>query len=194
MTHINDIQTWQIETSKEVMNCRIFRVHRDEAHTADGTKHGTFFTLKAPPWVNLIPITANDELVCVRQFRHGTGRITLETPAGLGEDDESPEFTAARELREETGYSAPYLKVLCQFYANPAFLDNIVTVVLAENVTLTDSTAWDEHEELMVELVPLADVPAMLARGEFENGVTVTAISRYLLYRAGIVPIVGATM
>jgi 8-oxo-dGTP pyrophosphatase MutT (NUDIX family) len=177
----NDIQTWRVEQSEEVMDCRIFRVHRDQAQTADGAKQGRFFTLKAPPWVNVIPITTNDELVCVRQFRHGTGRITLETPAGLGEHDETPETTAARELREETGYSAPQLAVLCQFSANPAFLDNIVT--------LTDPTAWDEHEELAVVLVPLAELPAMLARGDFENGVTVAALSRFLLYRHGIVPL-----
>lgn len=191
MPDTHDIQTWVVESSEEVMDCRIFRVHRDQSHTADGKKHGTFFSLKAPPWVNLIPITADDNLVCVRQYRHGTGRITLETPAGLGEHDESPEFTAARELREETGYSAPKLKVLCQFYANPAFLDNLVTVILAENVTLTDPTAWDEHEELAVELVPVSEIPTRLARGDFENGVTVAALSRYLLYRAGIVPLGG---
>jgi ADP-ribose pyrophosphatase len=189
----NDIQTWRVEQSEEVMDCRIFRVHRDQAHTADGAKQGTFFTLKAPPWVNVIPITTDGELVCVRQFRHGTGRVTLETPAGLGEHDETPETTAARELREETGYSAPRLAMLCQFYANPAFLDNIVTVILAEDVTLTDPTAWDEHEELAVVLVPLAELPAMLARGDFENGVTVAALSRFLLYRHGIVPIQEGT-
>ncbi len=84
MTDTTNIQTWRIEASDEVMDCRIFRVHRDLSRTADGKKHGTFFSLKAPPWVNLIPITTNDELVCVRQFRHGTGRITLETPGRTG--------------------------------------------------------------------------------------------------------------
>lgn len=187
----NDIQTWNVERDEEVLDCRIFRVHREHARTTDGSKQATFYVLHAPHWINVIPITEEGELVCVRQFRHGSHRIALETPAGLSDPDEAPLDAAARELREETGYSTSSMRVLTHFYANPAFLDNQVTVVLAENVTLTDPTAWDEHEEIAVELVPLQDIADRLVRGDFENGVTIAALSWFLLYRQGVLPLKG---
>jgi ADP-ribose pyrophosphatase len=188
LSDTGDVQTWVVEHDEEILDCNIFTVHREFARTADGVKRATFYVLHAPHWVNVIPITTEGELVCVRQFRHGSHRIALETPAGLSDPDEDPVDAAARELREETGYSTPSMSVLTHFYANPAFLDNRVTVVLAENVTLTDPTAWDEHEEIAVELVPLQDIPTRLARGDFENGVTIAALSWFLLHQEGILP------
>jgi 8-oxo-dGTP pyrophosphatase MutT (NUDIX family) len=184
----DQIQPWHVEQSQELLDCRIFKVRRESEHTADGTKHGDFYVLDAPDWVNIVPITPDRQLVCVVQYRHGSRHIAIETPAGLVEAGEAPEAAAARELREETGYSARSLQVLGQLYANPAFLNNRVTVILARDVTLTDPTAWDEHEELELRLVPVENIPDMLARGEVENSVSALALGWYLLHTHGILP------
>ena len=38
--------------------------------------------LEAPDWVNVVALTEERRLVCVRQYRFGTGGITLEIPGG----------------------------------------------------------------------------------------------------------------
>lgn len=182
------IKPWHVEQSEELLDCRIFKVKRESAHTADGKKRGDFYVLDAPDWVNIVPITPDGHVVCVVQYRHGSRHIAIETPAGLVEQGEAAEVAAARELREETGYSAQSLHVLGHLYANPAFLNNHVTVILAQNVSLTDPTAWDEHEEIALQLVPVADIPGMLARGEVENSVSALALGWYLLHAHGILP------
>ena len=39
-----------------------------------------------------------------KQFRPPINKVVIEVPAGLVDEGESPEESAIRELREETGY------------------------------------------------------------------------------------------
>ena len=180
------LQPWSVEQSEEVLDCRIFKVRRETARSQGTGKQGEFYVLNSPDWINVIAVTPDQQLVCVSQYRHGSRQLSLETPAGLIEPDETIEQAAARELSEETGYVAREFKVLGSTFANPAFMTNRYTAVLAEDVTPTEQTAWDEHEEIELRLVPVAQIPSLLARGEVQNTFAVLALSWYLLYREGI--------
>jgi 8-oxo-dGTP pyrophosphatase MutT (NUDIX family) len=180
------LQPWIVEQSEEIEDYRIFKLKREAARTEDGSKRGEFYVLDSPNWVNVVPVTMDGQIVFVRQYRHGSRTISLETPAGLAEPDEAVEAAAARELREETGYSAQSFTVLGSSYANPAFMNNRYTALLAEGVTLTDPTAFDEHEELEIELIPTEKVPELIATGAIENSFSLLSLSWYLLHSHGI--------
>lgn len=70
-----------------------------EDHSAD------FSILKAPDWINVIPLTPDNEIVLVEQYRYGIEQPTLELPGGMVDPGESPLETSKRELLEETGYA-----------------------------------------------------------------------------------------
>ncbi|MEZ4518692.1 MAG: NUDIX hydrolase [Chloroflexota bacterium] len=75
-------------------------------------KEHSFYILEAPDWVNVIPLTPDEQVVMVRQYRHGTGTVTLESPAGMADHDgEALAVAAARELREETGSKPARLSI-----------------------------------------------------------------------------------
>ncbi|KFO34543.1 ADP-sugar pyrophosphatase [Fukomys damarensis] len=80
-------------------------------------------------------------IVLVKQFRPPVGGYCLEFPAGLIDDNESPEAAALRELEEETGYKGDIAEcspVVCMDPGLSNCTTHIVTVTIngddAENV------------------------------------------------------------
>lgn len=55
-----------------------------------------FHIIEAADWVNVIPVTPEGKIICIRQYRHGTEHITLEIPGGVIDEGESPADAAKR--------------------------------------------------------------------------------------------------
>ncbi|MCQ2379016.1 MAG: NUDIX hydrolase [Victivallaceae bacterium] len=77
-------------------------------------------------------IVPDDEYILVRQFRPPAGKKLIEFPAGLIENGESPETTAARELYEETGYSGSVTHCTRFGYSSPGMSGESIAVVFME--------------------------------------------------------------
>ncbi len=183
----HQIQPWIVEQTEELKDCRIFKLNREIVRSPASGKRGEFFILDAPDWVNIVPVTPDGQIVFVAQYRLGSHHVSFETPAGMVEPGEQVEAAAARELREETGYSARSFTFLGRTFANPAFMTNHFTALVAEGVTLTDPTKWDEHEELELRLVPADQIGQMLSTGAVDNSFTVLALSWYLLHQHDLI-------
>lgn len=136
--------------------------------------------LEAPEWVNVVALTSAGELVCVRQFRFGTAAVELEIPAGLVDEAESHREAAERELREETGYTSAHWSYLGASAPNPAFLDNVCHHWLAAAAGATHEPVLDPGEDIAVALVPLTDVPRLVADGVLWHALVVSALARVL--------------
>jgi 8-oxo-dGTP pyrophosphatase MutT (NUDIX family) len=125
--------------------------------------------------VNVVPLTAGEEVVMIRQFRHGAGREVLEIPGGLVDAGEDPAAAAARELLEETGYRAAAVEKIGEVSPNPALFGNRLHSFLARGCVEVATIANDPHEETVVELVPLHDVPGRVAAGEIDHALVLAA-------------------
>ena len=116
--------------------------------------------------VAVLPLTANEEVICVRQYRYAHGRVLTEIPAGkldfAGEDRRE---AALRELREETGIRPGRLTALGPFLSTPAILDEVVELFLAEDLTFGENDP-DEDELLEVVRIPLSRLVDEIMAGE----------------------------
>jgi len=167
------IRPWLVEHSGPVVDCRIFHVRRDTVvNPRNGTTHD-MFVLDQPDWVNVIPLTPDDQVVLIEQWRHGTRSVHLETPGGLMESDERVEQCARRELLEETGYDAEKFVLLGTVHPNPSIQSNRQHYVLATGCRKVAELDLDHAEDIAVRLAPLADIPEMIRTGQITHGIVI---------------------
>lgn len=172
---------WEKADSRLHADCRIFRVRKSRFRHPVRDLEGNFFVIDAPNWVTVVAITKNRELVTAQQFRFGIEDLSLEVPAGVMHVNEDPTETAVRELREETGYAGIAPELLGWVYPNPAIQNNRCYVVGIQQAQLLARPEWDEHEEIKTRLIPLDQVPAMLAKGDIRHALSMCALQYFFL-------------
>jgi ADP-ribose pyrophosphatase len=125
--------------------------------------------------VGILPFVSEAEVLLVRQYRHVTNDFAWEVPGGSMEPGESPEAAAQRELREESGYRAGRLRHLGPYWPSNAYLDEIIHVFAAEDLT-PDPLPGDEDEHLETRRFPFPEAVAMAQDDRITCGLTKLAI------------------
>ncbi|PRP93123.1 ADP-ribose pyrophosphatase [Enhygromyxa salina] len=122
----------------------------------------------------IVAVTEADELILIAQPRPPVAGITIELPAGLigdhaGSEDEAPELAAARELEEETGFKPARLERVAEGTSTPGLSDERLIFFRAHELERVSEGGGDEHEDITVFLVPLAEVESWLAARQAEG-------------------------
>jgi 8-oxo-dGTP pyrophosphatase MutT (NUDIX family) len=167
-------QRWPVVSEEVLGTYSIFKLIRRIQRAPAGMSH-PFMLLEAPDWINVIPVTADGDLILVEQYRHGTDHVTIEIPGGTVDPGEEPITTAARELEEETGYRSDDLHLIGSVEPNPAFLTNICWTFLALDCTPDGRADPDPTEEIRVRRAPLSTFPDLIDDGTISHALTIAA-------------------
>jgi ADP-ribose pyrophosphatase len=178
------LHTWERLAAEIVYECRIFSLRRDRSRFSRDNAEHEFHVLESPDWCNIVPLTTDEHVVMVRQFRHGVGTYTLEVPGGMVDpEDASPLIAAQREMIEESGYDSARIEPLGVIHPNPAIQANRCHSFVAYDVERRQVPAFDSTEETEVVLVPLARIPDLMRSGEITHALVVVAFHWLALQR-----------
>lgn len=166
------IHPWKVLNSKISYQDRWIKVRSDSCQTLSGKVIEPYHVLEYPDWVNVVALTQQQEIVLVRQYRHGSQKIMTELPSGaIEKNDLSPEAAARRELLEETGFSGDRFFEIGSYSPNPANHSNTCYAFLALDVYSVQEQMPDPTEDLEVIRLPFKE----FLRGTWSGEIPVQA-------------------
>ena len=173
------IPSWKTTTKKTVAENPFLKLEEHRREEEGTGRHGYFFIVHAPDWVNIVAITDDQEIVLIEQFRHGSERVELEIPSGIIDESETPAEAALRELVEETGYERSdrsEFKKIGEVSPNPAFMRNRCHTYLLTHARLTGAVRFDENETIRLRLVRRSEIEQRVRSGEIRHALIVAAV------------------
>jgi ADP-ribose pyrophosphatase len=168
----------KITSSKQVYDCGLFRVTEDKA-----VDPKTKFEIKRSVVRHIgsaVMMAVDDKkrVLLVRQYRLPADKYLWELPAGRLDDGEKPLQAAKRELKEETGYTAKKWTKLASYYASPGFVQERMTIFLAEDLTSGEATPMDD-ERIEARWFKRKELASMIKEGKIEDGKTLIGFLRW---------------
>jgi len=155
------ITPWKILESNYLRN----NVRIDKCETSNG-KIIEPLVLEYGTWVTIVALTKQQEVLLIKQYRHGAQKILWELPGGAVDEGEEPISAAKRELLEETGYTSDNIIEVGRVSPNPASHTNLMRAYVALDAQKVGNQTLDEIEEIEVYPIPLDEVILMVKNGE----------------------------
>ncbi|SHF94190.1 ADP compounds hydrolase NudE [Vibrio gazogenes] len=131
--------------------------------------------------VMMVPVTAQGDILLVREFAAGTQRYELGFPKGLIDPGESPEEAAVRELKEEVGFGAKQLIHLKDLILAPSYFSGQMSLFIAQDL-YPEQLVGDEPEPLEIIRWPLNQAEELLTHLDFGEARSVAALLLTLNY------------
>ena len=164
-------QPWRVLNQETVLDhAPWLSVIRQSVELPNGAVIHDYFLTPGRDFSMVVAVTRTNEVLLVRQYKHGAGKVALEFPAGyLDGPDEDPLDCARRELREETGYEARKWTALGRFCLDPNRGATQASYFLAQELVRTAEPHLDPTENLINLAVPAARINALLRSGEMQS-------------------------
>ena len=170
---------------KVVLETRPFNVEELTLRVGEEVFSKPYYRLDCPDWVNVLPVTVDNQVLMIRQPRAGSGKVVLEVPGGVVDRQErDPTMAAARELEEETGYTSQRIMPLGAMNPNPAIQNNTCHffVALACIPAIDRKLFPDSEERITTELVDASALENMVRCGEINHALCALCIMLGLKY------------
>ena len=163
-------------TTKTVFQGMIVNVRQDVAELQNGNA-APREVVEHPGGVGIVPVTPDNKILMVRQYRYPMEEELLEIPAGKLSDGEDPYHCAVRELSEETGCSAGKIVDLGAVYPSPGFCREMLYIFLALDLK-QGQMHLDENELLSVEAFGFEELMEMIMANKLPDAKSIIGIMK----------------
>ncbi|MBK9233134.1 MAG: NUDIX hydrolase [Anaerolineae bacterium] len=169
------IKPWTTVSSRPVYENKWMSVREDIAAMPDG-RTTIYGVVTFGHCVGIVPVTAEGEVILVRQYRYVFGEDQRwEIPTGGVEPGEAWAAAAQRELMEEAGVRAGRLIPVSDFYTSKSVCYEIAHIYIGEDLS-EESLPPDETESFEVRRFPLAEALQMVLSSEIRDAMSVVGI------------------
>ena len=142
--------------------------------------------------VIILPVLQDGRIVLIRNRRHTVFDTLLELPAGTleyaadtgepGDPTEDPAGAAARELTEETGYTAGNISPFGWFYTSPGILTEKMYAFIATELS-AGQQELEDNEQIQVELATKEQVLHLIQENRIVDAKTIATLLKYFVGR-----------
>lgn len=176
---------WKVIESKRLFSEPWFTVRKDICELPNGNKHSAYYILEYPDWATAFALTDDDQVIMVKQYRHGLGEMSMELPGGVIDKGETAGLAIARELREETGYEFEQIEEIGKVAPNPATSNNYMHMFIARGGKKVADQKLDDTEDVEVLICSIEEVKEMLRENRIVQSLHSTCIF-YALEKLGL--------
>ena len=161
-------------SSERIYEGAILNVRRDKVTAVKGEAYREIIEHNGA--VAMVAVTDEGTIIMVEQFRYACGGTVMEIPAGkIDADEKDPVAAAARELKEETGYTAENIVLLGKINPSVAYSEEVISIYAMTGLKVGEQSL-DDDEALNVLEMPFSRVYQMAAEGELTDAKTVAAL------------------
>ncbi|WP_430785430.1 NUDIX hydrolase [Virgibacillus flavescens] len=162
--------------SEQIYAGKVVNLQVDEVTLPNG-KTSKREIIKHPGAVAVIPVTKDNKIVLVEQYRKPLEKSLVEIPAGKLEPGEDPEAAAIRELEEETGYTTNELTFVTSFYTSPGFADELMHIYVTDNLEqVKEKVDGDDDEFIEILELTLSEAKQYVLENRIHDAKTNYAI------------------
>lgn len=181
---------WEPVRVEHIIQDRWMDLRKVEYRFPDGTTFSPYYNYSRRSYVVIVASDEDGKYLCVRQFRHGIGKVTTEFVAGGIESSTGQEYitkedtlsshegaleAAKRELEEETGYSSDEWEHLITIPSAATIADNYAYIFRAKNCRRTHEQHTDSTEFLRMKKYSAEEIEELIAAGQFQQAMHVMA-------------------
>jgi 8-oxo-dGTP pyrophosphatase MutT (NUDIX family) len=176
------LRPWRILSSEYRIETKFLRLRADRVELPSGVVVEDYFVRESRGFCVVFALTPDENVLLVRQYKHGVGEIVTDLPAGVIDAGETPETCAVRELAEETGFTGSAPEFVRTFFADPTNATVRFHLFVVRDAVRTCEPEFDVTEEIDVELVSVDEVRAMALDGRIAAGSQVASVLVALAY------------
>ena len=133
------------------------------------------------PAALIIPITDNNEVLFIKQYREIIGEESIELPAGIIEPGEKPIEAAKRELEEETGFKARVIEPLTEIYSSCGYSNEKLYLFYAKELEQGQKRLDDDEHITENIYLPLEKCIELIKQNYFKHANQNVAVMQYYL-------------
>jgi len=162
---MSESQVWKTLSTDIKLDSPWLKVSQEKIELPSGKTIPDFYTLWQPDWVLVMAQDSDGLWIMTRQYRHGSGRMEIEFPAGIVDAGEDCVLAGRRELQEECAFAGGDWRWLRSLPVNPDRHKGHFHIVRATGVSRQGVTEWDESEHIETFKASTEQLRALIAEG-----------------------------